>query len=376
MRLASNISLFEGGIPPHLEQELDRLYGSLFSSSSYFKSAADLSKINTYVAQDQHGIVAIFLFTIENKTIRVVNEGMQLKAGDITEFANFAFAKYPDASMMAFHAVQIDGEEIPYFQQGFFCTEDFVADLPESPEAYMSELGSSTKKTIKWSKNRVERIFPSFSFQVIEGQDVKDDDIRALVKMKEARMSKKDKHSHIDENKEQTILRLLRECGSLGTITIDGKLCAGTTGFRVGDSVYSWLNSHDPAYDSYRLGMLCNFLSVCAFIERGVRRFHFGHTKYEYKMALLGKFQPYEHLVLYRSQLHFLRNVPHALNVAADGYGLMLRHKVLEGVESAPGRHWDVARKGLNIWRNIKGKRIQGKRSGGISTGNVPKMSD
>ena len=360
MQREENVSVYEGEVPLHLEPEMDRLYGSLYSSLSYFRNTADLNTLNTYVARNQGGITAILLFTIHNGMLRVVNEGMQLRASDVSDFARFAFDRYSDVSAITLHAVQVSGEDIPFYHQGFFCTEDFIAELPATPDAYLASLGGSTKRTLKWSRNRVERTFPSFTFQVHEHENVREEDVRTLIEMKQARMKEKKKISHIDEAKEQTILRLTRACGALCTASIDGKICAGTTAFRIGDSVYSWLNAHDPLYNNYRVGMLCNFLTICAFIERGARRFHFGHTRYDYKSALLGRFQPYEHLVLYRSHLHFLKNVPHALNVAVDGYALMLRRKLLEGTQSHEGLYWNVARKGLEIWRGLKNRQMPG----------------
>jgi CelD/BcsL family acetyltransferase involved in cellulose biosynthesis len=167
-------------------------------------------------------------------------------------------------------------------------------------------------------------------------------------------MSLKGKVSHLDEAKVQENLRLLRECGALCLATIDGKVCAGTTVFRIGDSVISRINAHDPKYDPYRLGILCGYLAVCAFIERGARRFHFGHTKYDYKVSLGGRFQAYEHIVIYRSRLHFLGKMHHAIRVAAEGYRVLLSRKLLESAESESGIFWDTTRKGLQLWRSLK----------------------
>jgi len=174
--------------------------------------------------------------------------------------------------------------------------------------------------------------------------------------MNHARMSVKGKVSHLDEAKVQENLRLLRECGALCLATIDGEVCAGTTVFRIGDSVISRINAHDPKYDPYRLGMVCCYLAACASIERGARRFHFGHTKYDYKVSLGGRFQAYEHIVIYRSRLHFLGKMHHAIRVAAEGYRVLFSRKLLESAESESGIFWDTTRKGLQLWRSLKKK--------------------
>jgi hypothetical protein len=352
------ISLYENQIPACIESELDLLYGALYSSLSYFRCRTDMAGTSTYVARRGGRISAIFLFRREEDgTIRVLNEGMRLPADEVRRFAHYLFASSPGVGAIAFHAVQIDEGPLPWPHQRFFCTEDFIADLPDSADAYLARLGSATRKNLKRHRNRLERDFPSFRHEVREKQDVDEAQVRAIIKMNRVRMMSKNKVSFIDEEETQHILRLVRECGMVCAVTIDGHLCAGAIVFHVGRSFISKVNAHDMRYDDYRLGMLSCYLAVCEAIARGATRFHFGHGKYEYKSALLGEFQGYDHLALYRSPWHLLRHCGMAWRTARDGWRMKLSLWLQHKLENETGWGWDAARKARERLRERRRRR-------------------
>jgi hypothetical protein len=103
-------------------------------------------------------------------------------------------------------------------------------------------------------------------------------------------------------------MRLLKEAGTIGTITIGGRIAAGVINTQVGDHYFMDIIGHDSAYDDYRLGTLCCYMTVCDCIERGGREFHFMWGRYDYKFRLQGKQRDLDQITIYRSFFGVLRN--------------------------------------------------------------------
>jgi CelD/BcsL family acetyltransferase involved in cellulose biosynthesis len=106
----------------------------------------------------------------------------------------------------------------------------------------------------------------------------------------------------------QRIIQFARDRGMVCTITLGGRLCAGTINYRVHDNYFLETLAHDPAFDDYRLGMLCCYLSICECIARGGKEYHFLWGQDDYKVRLHGVQRDLDDLVIYRSHLHMLLN--------------------------------------------------------------------
>ncbi len=64
--------------------------------------------------------------------------------------------------------------------------------------------------------------------------------------------------------------------------------------------------AHDPAYDDYRLGTLCNYLTICECITRGGTECRLMGSSHQYKFDFLGARLDFDYLAVYRSRAHFL----------------------------------------------------------------------
>lgn len=352
----SEISVVEGEVPGFVGPALDHLYGTLYSSLSYFHTCGDLAEVSTYVERRNGVATAIFLFRRQGEKIRVLNEGMRLRTEDLSNFARHIFSTYRDVGTIVFHAVQDDGGKIPYVHHRSFCAEDFIARLPETQEAYLACLGAATRKNIKRHKNRLERDFPSFQCCIHAGHEADEGDIRRIIELNRIRMAKKGKASYIDDDETQRIIALVRQCGQVLVARIDGRVCGGTIFYRIGMNDLSKVNAHDPDYDSYRLGMICCYLAIADAIARGAAHFHLGHTRYEYKTALLGKFERFDHIVVYRSARHLLMHVPAALRQVLAGYTLQMNRWILLNIEQDNRFFWRLAKRTLVAWRAAKNR--------------------
>lgn len=350
------VQVFGGAIPGFAEQHLDRLYGTLYSSLAYFRTCDTLEGVHTYVARTNGEITAILLYRIDGVTIRVVNEGMRLSEHEVQRFCSHMFARHGTVAMIRFHAVQMQGSLRTYPRQRFLCAEDFIAALPPDEVGYLAALGSATRKNIRRHRNRLQRDFPGFEYRVVEKESVDEAHVRAIIELNRARMHQKNKSSFIDEEETLKILRLVRACGKVGVASIDGRIVGGAIVFHIGASFISKVNAHDAAYDDYRLGMLCCYLTVCAAIEHGCTRFHFGHGRYAYKTALLGAYQPFEQVLVYRSAASMAAHGRTVLRTAFDGYRMEGSRWILDRAERSEGAFWRPAGKLLAIWRAHKNR--------------------
>jgi hypothetical protein len=319
------IEFHRNAIPAFVEAELDRLYGSLFCSLAHFRVYGGAENASTYIARSGGKTVAIFLFRIEGSIARVINEWMPVDDAEASRFAASLFANYPSVGAVVFGAVtaSISRPAFPY--QRADVTEDSVLTLPDSDEEFLARLGKSMRNNIRYYLNKLKRERPSFRFAVYRGSEADEGDMREIVRLNRIRMQNKNKVSANDDAALEKILQLARATGLVGVVTVDGRLCAGVIGYRIGDHFFSWVRSHNPAFDDYRLGRLTAYLMIGAAIASGIREYHFMWGREEHKAMLQGVERRFERIVLYRSRLHMLRHAGIVLNTARIAWTRRLR---------------------------------------------------
>jgi hypothetical protein len=333
-----SISHYDHEIPQFAEAELDRLYGTMYSSLAHFRVHGGAENASTYVVRRGDDIITIILFRRERHKIRVINEWIRLTSEDVERFANYIFAAFPFAAVITFHAVWPDSVTVSRPSQRAVCGEDIVATLPDSVDAYIASLGSATRKNIKRHKNRLERLFPSFSFRCYVKDEVDEQHVRDIIRFNRTRMARKGKISKIDVQREEQLLRMVRERGFVTVMMIDGRVCGGAITLHFGDTYVSRVNAHDPEYDDYRLGMLCCFMTICECIRRGAKRFDFMWGQYEYKTALLGVRHELEDLILYRSRPHMVLCAGTAIRTVATVRLRAAKQRLLQFIRQPESR--------------------------------------
>jgi hypothetical protein len=354
-----DIAVHDNEVPAFIGTELDRLYGALYSSLACLRIGGSLTGVSTYIARRNGVPAAIFLFRREGEKIQVVNEGMRLDAHEVDRFARHMFATFDFVKVIAFHAVQTNARYIPLLHQSAFCAEDYIAALPATPQAYFASLGSATRKNIKRHQHRLEREFPSFNHCLFERGDADERYIRQLIEFNRLRLARKNISLDIDEDETRQIIRLVQQTGAVLAASIDGRLCGGSILYMIEKNWISRLNAHDPAFDAYRLGTLCCYLAVCKAIESGAEHFHFGNTWFDYKTALLGELQTFDHIALYRSPGALMRHAGMALKTACGGYALTTNRWVFHHVGTSNTLPWRVAGRMLAAWRAAKFRYVQ-----------------
>lgn len=346
-----SIQCYDNDVPPFIGAALQRLYGNLFSSLAYYRVFGGADNASAYVVRDGKKIVCAWLFRRYRNTVRVINEGIRVDQDDVTRFVSYIFASYPSVKVISFHAVRPRMVELPMPYQRFNCLEDMVIALPSSADSYTTSLGRSTRSYLHRYLNKLKRDFPSFSFRVLTPGEISEQEIRRIIDLNRLRMASKGKESINDEDITQRIVRLACECGLVGVIMLDGRICAGSINYRVGDNYFLETLAHDPASDNYRLGTLCCYLTICECIARGGNEYHFLWGQDEYKTRLLGVQRDLDDLVIYRSYLHMVLYgklvVHHAVNAAVRRTRIWVR--ATRRRRSAGGRlvYW--------LWRFARG---------------------
>lgn len=314
------ISIYENDVPAFIEAEMDRIYGSIYSSLAQFRIYNDGRDTSTYIVREGGETVTVFLFQLHDRSVRVVNEVINIGQEDVARFAHYIFSAFPFATSISFKAVDTDLRKLPFPYQRFNHLEDIVLTLPASADEYLAQLGKNTRRNIKRYTKKVKETFPSFEFQIGIAGEIDETTIHEIVDLNRARMAGKNKVSSIDQHEAERFFSLARECGLVGVVKINGRICAGAISFRAGSNYFLNVIAHDPQYDDYWLGILCCYFTICECIAREGAEFHFLWGEYDYKYAFLGVKRDLDNLAVYRSRLHYLLNGRTALRMAFNGY--------------------------------------------------------
>jgi hypothetical protein len=352
---AEVVNSFDNAIPAFVEAELDRLYGNPYSSLPQMRIYGGLTDdICTYVVMRGDAVVQVLLYRISGDRVKVLNEGLKLGSEEIARFTRYVFATYLFVNVIVFHAIETNTSPETWTSRfplrRHNCLEDIAMKLPNSIEAYRASLGKNTRRNLKRYMDRLLNVFPTFRFDVYEGQALKEEHVRAIIACNRLRMASKKKTSDFDEAETRRIVRMAQTCGMVGVATIDGRVCGGTVSYRAGDNYFLYILAHNPQYDGYWIGILTCYLTISECIRRGGKEFHFLWGRYDYKFTLGAKLRNLDHITIYRSPQHMLRN---AKTFVGDAYRdakrraqIWLRYEFIEKnrIGSALYKH---------VWRNV-----------------------
>lgn len=327
-----DIAIYRDELPAFAEAELERLYANIYSSMPQWRAAGGLAPGTCTYVERRDGIVTrMLLLQPQGHVLRVLNEGIVVDDKFAAQVGVHLFGAFPSVRAISFHAVRSAVRNPGRLHRSYACLEDIVLPLPASPEAYFTTLGNSTRSYIKRYLNKLKRDHPDFRHEVKFAGGIEESELRQVIAMNGLRMQKKGKVQEIDAAELRRILSLSRERGMLSVLKIGGRICAGTINFLVGGNGFLEVIAHDPAYDDYRLGTLCCYLTIEECIRRGTREYHFLWGPQDYKFRLGGVRQELHHLTLYRSALHALL-CPH---LAMQDAGAKWRRRAQEWMRDA-----------------------------------------
>jgi hypothetical protein len=302
------ISCYENDVPAFIEAEMERIYGSLYSSLMQFRVYDNGRDTSTYIVRENGIVTTVLLFQQEGDKLRVVNEVFALGEKDINRFAHYVFATFPAVAVISFKAIDGNIERLDFPAQHYNVLEDIVIVLPESADAYHAQLSSSMRRHVKRYTRKIDEAKPDWQFKVYSRDEIDEATIRAVIELNRMRMAGKNKESGIDEKETTRLIKMARECGMIGVIVVDGKIRSGTLCFRIGANYFLNVIAHDPQYDEYWLGTLGCYLTARECIARGGKEFHLLWGRYNYKFMLAGVQRDLNNAVIYRSRAQMWRH--------------------------------------------------------------------
>lgn len=314
---------YQGEIPQFVGAEIERLYGNLYASLPHLTFEQRLGEASTYVVREQGKLTVVLLYEVTGNKATVLNEVIDIGKADITRFTNYLFKELKHVDVISFRAIHTDIRPIPCKIQRFNYLEDMIIRLPGSEDEYASMLSPKTRSNVRRKMKSIKLDYPSFEIKHFEKDDIQEAQIRELIAFNHARMSDKRKISTFAEAERRRIIQLARSGGVITLAYIEGKICGGIINYRIGKNYICLMVTHDPKYNEYSLGLLCNYRAICEAIRHGALELHFLWGRYHYKYALLAMPKELDLVIFYRSRHHFLLN----MGTSAKSYGLWFKRK-------------------------------------------------
>ena len=292
-------------LPGYIWPAMHSLYQSIFCSEPHLRVHGSLRPdTQAWVTRSKRGITGVILFQVKDRVARVINEMHAIDAGQLNKFADALFREYPQVNAIGLHAIRIEGDDMnwPLLQADY--SEDYVLSLPDSADAWKASLSSQTREKLRYHYRRSCRKQPDLRFRQINGCDMSDAQFDQVLQLSQARMSRKGRAFNMSEQEAQCLRAMIRECGQLSVIEIQGEMCAGLLCTQLEKSVFMHVIAHDPRHDDLRLGFLCCALTIEAAIASRAERFHFLWGFYDYKIRLGGQRRGLYSALIFRSWLH------------------------------------------------------------------------
>jgi hypothetical protein len=351
------ISCYDSTVPAFAEQEIDRLYGHLYCSPSFLDVARELDGTSTYVARKNGDPVAVLLYRQQGNEVVVISDYVTLGEEEIRRFADHMFNKFRQVDVVSFRKLRTSIRSPGYPWHAVTCTEDMIIDAPPSVKEYQSAIGKNMRRNIKRYTGALVSKFPSYRYQIYLEEEIDERHIRDIIALGSQRMKSKNVEPRFNDRETQWTIALAKKCGIVGVATIEGRVCAGTVGFRLGENYFLFINAHGLEYNDYSLGILSCYRTICECIERGAKRIHLLQGRFAYKHRLLSVRHDLVHLDLYRSRTRALLLGRRIIEKEVKGRIRLIKQWLLHDVERRDGVAYRVLAKAVNALRTMKRSR-------------------
>ncbi len=303
-------------IPSFIERELIRSYQTLHSSLAFFRVFRSLMHVSCYVARRGGQAPTVLLFSCQRRQLHVLNEMIELDQAELDRFARHIFTRFARIDVISFKAVKASLDTFAFPTQQHASKSTYLIVLPGTPEEYTASIGKSTRAGLRHQMNNVVRDFKTFESVFFVNDDAKEQYVRDIIRFSEEKITSKGiKFAHDTER----IVALVKLCGFINVFLIDGRICAGSVNYRVGDSVFGDVTGYDSRYEKYGLGKLCVHQTIRESIARGASKFYLGGGVFDFKKRMLGMPLQMDELTIYRSRVGMLRNLDQVLTSAVTG---------------------------------------------------------
>lgn len=333
-----SIACHENEVPAFAAAEIERLHGHLYCLPSWLAMTGQIDGASTYVASKGGAPAAVLLYQREKNAVTVISEFVHLGEDDIRRFAAHMFDSCPAVTRITFNRVRTDLRSLPYPWHAVNHTEDMIIDLPATVQEYDARVGKNMRRNIKRYTSALLHEFPTYAYRIKDAAEIGEQEIRDIIRLGRIRMESKNIAPRYTEAETQWIVQLAKRCGLVGIATVDGQVCAGAIGFRIGENYFMHVIAHDPRFNDYSLGILCYYHTICEGIARGGKRFHLLQGRYGYKVRLLAERHDIRHIDIYRSPLHAVAHSRRIFRKALDGHLLAVKQWLLHDAERSEFR--------------------------------------
>ena len=304
-------TFYERGIPPEVALWVERIYQSPFSTCAYFRIFRRDPELNALViATDASVAVHAFIYAISGTEVTLLNELVEIEPEFLRHFVDTVFDKYHDVKTIHFNCQYGGFPALGRPRRLWKTSQDIAIPLPGSFEQYKASLSAHTRKNLTYYSGKLHKKYPDFAFQVTAIGETDPSVVSRILEMNRLRMKSKHIRSGFDRALEGRIIEFCRHYGTTGTVTMQGRIVAGTICYELGNQAYMEIISHHPDFDKDRVGQVCLYLTIQRMIETGKGSFHMLWGDNEYKYRFLGIRRELFFGSVYRSGWSKLANAP------------------------------------------------------------------
>jgi CelD/BcsL family acetyltransferase involved in cellulose biosynthesis len=181
-----------------------------------------------------------------------------------------------------------------------------VLVLPESLDDYQKAIGKTTRLQIHKGINRLEKQFQDFRFRLFEKSEAEEDTLNRIIDLNHERMQMRRKASGIDSAYRNRIIDFSRKYGFVGVSSIGDRIISGSIGYKLNDTIYLAVISHDSEYDYYSPGHMTIYMTLAEAIRQKAKKVHMFWGKADYKLRFGCVPEEYVCLRIFRNRPRFL----------------------------------------------------------------------
>ena len=317
---------YDAPVPIEIDERLSGLYHSAFCVKEFFVLFKESTGYQALAISSGGTLQHVICYSVKNCRISVLNELIEIEPHYLDYASAVLFREYPQARKIDFQRIKLDIRDVRSPLRIWSRSSDIVAQLPATIEAYDAKLGKSTKKTVKYHLNRLQRENPDFSFSVASSGEISPSLIERIIDLNKSRMESKQIRCGYDSARAKNVTEFAGRYGAVSSITINNQVVAGLICYDMGSHVFGETIAHDNAYNKSRIGQVVFYLTLRHFIEKGTRYYHMMEGDYDYKYSFLGVSHDQYSFSLYRSARHKFLDIPDLLAHRAGSMIKQLRY--------------------------------------------------
>jgi hypothetical protein len=289
-------------VPTELLGELPGLYSSAYSVAEYFIIYDRPRRMYACELDEPRHII---VFTSHGATADVLNKVIDIEPEAVERVAAAIFRARPEIRRIRAE-VKFPPRELGLPLRQLYHADDQVVELPETPWAWESSLGTSTRKHLHRYRNQLRRKYPDFNLCTMEGAEITLPLVEQVFDWNQQRVHAKGE-KWIYESQfgvSYKAWRLMQSHGVALCGHVGDECVAAHLRLFVGDQCWAHTGGFDPVYTDVHLGTLMTSFSICDSITRGCARFHLGWGTIAYKLHLGAAPVTAYRISIYRSRLN------------------------------------------------------------------------